>query len=64
MLEGNKFINNPKLPFKLPPFIAPEAEEELGSDKIDDINFMNILMYINGEEKGVNIANDQQFQEI
>ncbi|CAI2387291.1 unnamed protein product [Moneuplotes crassus] len=59
-----KFINSPKFPLKCSPFIVPEEKEREEVNRIDGINFMNILMYINGEDQGVNIANDQQFQEI
>lgn len=37
---------------------------DLDQDKIDDISFINILMYVDGEDKGVSIANDKQFDEI
>lgn len=38
--------------------------KELDQDKIDDISFINILMHVDGEDKGVSIANDKQFSEI
>lgn len=38
--------------------------DEHTRDQIDDINFINILMHIDGEENGVSIANDHQFDEI
>lgn len=41
---------------------APPAE--LDQDEIDNINFMSILMYVNGEDNGVRVANDEQFEEI
>ena len=36
----------------------------LNQNKIDDINFISILMHVNGEDQGVNVANDKQFYEI
>ena len=38
--------------------------DTLNQDQIDDINFISILMYVDGEDKGVNVANDRQFGEI
>ena len=41
-----------------------EKEPELNQEEIDDINFISILMHVNGEDNELNIANDQQFEEI
>ena len=40
------------------------TEHELNEEEIDGINFISILMYVDGEDNGLNIANDQQFEEI
>jgi hypothetical protein len=41
-----------------------EINNDPNQDKFDEINFINILMYVNGEDKGVSVANDKQFSEI
>ncbi|CAI2387378.1 unnamed protein product [Moneuplotes crassus] len=62
--SGRNPVNITKSSSNISQLEISEEKEELDEDKIDDINFMNILMYINGEEKGINVANDAQFQEI
>ena len=41
-----------------------DEKEIFKEDQIDDINFIRILMYVDGEDNGMNIANDEQFKEI
>ena len=41
-----------------------DDKEIFKEDQIDDINFIRILMYVDGEDNGMNIANDEQFKEI
>jgi len=33
-------------------------------ENMKEVNFIDILMHVDGEEKGVNVANDRQFEEI
>jgi hypothetical protein len=41
-----------------------QKNSNIYQEQIDDINFISILMYVDGEENGLSIANDRQFQEI
>lgn len=43
---------------------SDQRDSDLNQEQIDDINFISILMYVDGEENGLSIANDRQFQEI
>jgi hypothetical protein len=59
--DNSKNIQNEKM--RLTP-LEINDNPDVEQDKMDEINFINILMYVKGEDKGVSVANDKQFSEI